>query len=117
VGVQRVKQNALNQTLILHRTASGWRQVSSPNPGGTCSLGCDNELTGVAGRWAVGYYTDSSFTSRALIVHWVNGTWRSVTVPSASSATLNGTSGKWAVGQRSGHTLILRRTGGNWAPA
>lgn len=52
-----------------------------------------------------------------MVMHWVNGRWRSITLSGANSATLNGTSGEWAVGARSGHALILRRTGGNWAPA
>jgi len=116
VGVKSVAADALDRTLTLHRTASGWRAVASPNPGGVCSLGCDNELNGVSGGWAVGRYTDATFAASAMLLHFVNGRWRTVTLADAASVSLNGISGEWAVGAKGGAPLILRRAGGTWAP-
>ena len=96
------------QTLIEHWNGTAWRQVSSPNPGGSGHL---NLLDGVAATsssnaWAVGYY-DIGATPQTLIEHWNGTAWRQVSSPnpggSANDNFLYGVAATspaniWAVG-------------------
>jgi hypothetical protein len=63
--------NGEEATLILRWNGSRWKQVASPNPGGTY----DNALEGVdavsaSEAWAVGRYTSGS-----LLLHWDGSAW------------------------------------------
>jgi len=60
--------NGARRTFLMHWNGTRWRQVVSPNPGGT---GYANELTAVSGTscrdlWAVGYYSGSANGEPAL---------------------------------------------------
>ncbi|HEY7146833.1 MAG TPA: hypothetical protein VH637_21525 [Streptosporangiaceae bacterium] len=67
-----------DQTLIEHWNGKSWRQVISPDPGGSAA-GASNQLNAVAATsarnaWAVGSWTDGKVT-RMLILHWTGRSW------------------------------------------
>jgi hypothetical protein len=114
------------QTLIVHWNGTRWRQVPSPNPGGSAN---DNDLSGVAALsadniWAVGYY-GSGATTKTLILHWNGTRWRQVPSPNPGTgfAGLDGVAGAssrniWAVGDyfngATTQALILHWNGTRW---
>jgi hypothetical protein len=97
-----------NQTLIEHWNGTAWKQVTSPNPGGSSN---DNVLNGVAATsstnaWAVGYFYNGT-ADRTLIEHWNGTAWKQVTSPNPGGSSddniLNGvaatsSTNAWAVG-------------------
>jgi hypothetical protein len=105
------------QTLIEHWNGTSWRQMPSPNPGGTTN---DNVLNGVAATsasnaWAVGDY-NNGIAKQTLIEHWNGTSWRQVPSPnpggSANDNGLNGVAATsaaniWAVGAAAGQTVAL----------
>ena len=118
------------QTLIEHRTGSGWAVVASPNPGGHAN---NNVLTGVTAlsstnAWAVGYYFKQGLAYRTLTVHWTGTAWHAVPSPNAgtpgkdnflNAVAATSAGNVWAVGEVSdgtaGRTVIEHRTGSGWA--
>ena len=98
-----------DQTLILHWTGAGWKQVASPDQGGP---GNDNFLNGVAATsagnaWAVGSAANGVM-DLTLILRWNGTSWTQVASPNpGSSNDLNGVaasspSNAWAVGSFDG---------------
>jgi hypothetical protein len=117
-----------NQTLIEHWNGGAWRQVPSPNPGGSAN---NNVLRGVGAVsasdvWAVGDYFDGT-ALRTLVERWNGRSWKQVPSQDPSgSANFNFLDGvaatssrnAWAVGEyRNGNaerTLIERWNGAAW---
>jgi hypothetical protein len=114
------------QTLIEHWNGSSWKQMPSPNPGGTSQ---NNVLLGVAAVsrtdvWAVGDYSISG-TVRTLVEHWDGTAWKQVPSPNVSSeniltgvAAVSATDA-WAVGEYFnsadlGQTFIEHWDGTTW---
>jgi len=114
-------------TAIVHLTASGWRQVPSPDPG----QGNGSHLYGISAGpngalWAVGYYDDpNTDVPRSLTLRYTGGSWVQVTSrdPGTQADFLNavavGASGDvWAVGGYTGpnceRNLVEHFTGGAW---
>lgn len=102
-----------------------WHQISSPNAG-------SSELDGVTATsasdaWAVGYGTNSSFTSISLAEHWNGSTWSIVSTPNPAAsngtfllaAAAVSTSDVWAVGDYQGSSsnepLIENWNGSSWS--
>jgi len=97
-----------DQTLIEHWNGTAWKQVTSPNPGGSSN---DNSLYGVAATssanaWAVGGYYNGT-AKQTLIEHWNGTAWKRVTSPNPGGSShyniLNGvaatsSTNAWAVG-------------------
>jgi hypothetical protein len=97
-----------DQTLIEHWNGTSWKQVTSPNAGGSSH---DNVLNGVAATsstnaWAVGYFYNGT-TDQTLIEHWNGTSWKQVTSPNPGGSSddniLNGvaatsSTNAWAVG-------------------
>lgn len=117
-GAARAEQSAItcNKT---------WHQISSPNAG-------SSELDGVTATsasdaWAVGYGTNSSFTSISLAEHWNGSAWSIVSTPNPSAsngtfllaAAAVSTSDVWAVGDYLGSSsnepLIENWNGSSWS--
>jgi hypothetical protein len=115
------------QTLIEHWNGKSWKQVASPNMGGSTG---DNELSGVAAispsrAWAVGGYV-SGTGERTLIERWNGRSWKPVASPNPRGAkdseldavTATSSASAWAVGQyytRTGEqTLIEHWNGKSW---
>jgi hypothetical protein len=64
------------ETAALHWNGTKWKQVASPNPGGTTSNTDFNYLQGVSAdsvtdAWAVGIYTGGT----TLVLHWNGTSW------------------------------------------
>ena len=81
-AVGQYSNGTANQTLILRWNGTSWKQVTSPNPGGSSNT---DELFGVAtasskNAWAVGDY-DNGTASRTLIEHWNGTSWQQVKSP------------------------------------
>jgi hypothetical protein len=78
-----------DKTLTVHWDGSAWKQVKSPNPGGTTR---NNDLSAVAATatdaWAVGEY-DSGTGTRTLALHWDGSAWRQTTTPDLGGATID----------------------------
>ena len=98
-------------TVILSKTAAGWKQVSSPSPG----KGNGSYLYSVAAGpsnalWAVGKYYDSSTGApHTLTVRYQSGKWAQVSSPTPGSnddwlysATIAGNGDVFAVGGATG---------------
>jgi hypothetical protein len=113
-----------SRTLIEKRTASGWVQVPSPNPGSgdRVLFGVDDVSSG--DLWAAGSKTVSGGVLRNLVVHRTTGSWSAVVVPNAGGTGENnelrgldalGSGHVWAVGDHygtaGGHPLILHACG------
>jgi hypothetical protein len=112
--------NTPDRTLIEHWNGTVWKQVPSPNPGGSSGA---SQLFGVAAisatnAWAVGFDPNST-----LIVHWNGTAWKQVPSPSVSGADLSGVAAVsatnvWAVGASgeypSDQTLIEHWNGSAW---
>jgi hypothetical protein len=116
------------QTLIEHWNGTAWKQVTSPNPGGSSH---SNVLNGVAATsstnaWAVGDYYNGT-TDQTLIEHWNGTSWKQVTSPNAGGSShdnvLNGvaatsSTNAWAVGYfyngTTDQTLIEHWNGTSW---
>jgi hypothetical protein len=108
------------QTLILHWNGSAWRQLPSPNPGGS-SLG--NSLSGVtatsaANAWAAGIYVNSAGGSVTLILHWNGTAWKKVASPNLgpsfpgdelSGVAATSSANAWAVGSYCASTTCPAR--------
>jgi GR25 family glycosyltransferase involved in LPS biosynthesis len=117
-----------DQTLIEHWNGTAWKQVTSPNPGGSSN---DNSLYGVAATssanaWAVGGYYNGT-AKQTLIEHWNGTAWKQVTSPNPGGSShyniLNGvaatsSTNAWAVGDYSNgtenRTLIEHWNGAAW---
>jgi len=85
----------VNQSLVLHWNATKWSKQATPDPGPN-----GNQLTSVrafssSNVWAVGSYSDASFTSHSLALHWNGAAWsqRTLPVPSSSSSALSDVAG------------------------
>jgi hypothetical protein len=116
-----------DQTLIEHWNGRAWKQVTSPNPGGSSNR---NFLYGVVATsptnaWAVGYYYNGT-ADRTLIEHWNGTAWNHVTSPNPGGSS-NGnflygvaatsSTNAWAVGEYDGtayQTLIEHWNGTAW---
>ena len=99
---------AAYQTLIEHWNGTSWKQVTSPNPGGSSH---DDFLDGVAATsstnaWAVGYYYNGT-ADQTLIEHWNGTAWKEVTSPNVGGSSLynsldgvaaTSSTNAWAVG-------------------
>jgi erythromycin esterase-like protein len=77
-----------NQTLIEHWNGRAWKQVTSPNPGGSSH---SNFLDAVAATsstnaWAVGDYNNGT-AERTLIEHWNGTAWKQVTSPNPGGSS------------------------------
>ncbi len=100
------------QTLTEHWNGTAWKQVPSPNPGGSHT----NLLNGVtatsaANAWAVGYYFNGT-ANRTLIEHWNGTAWKQVASPNPSSSDnilygvgASSASNLWAVGSSFNGTI------------
>lgn len=116
------------RTLIDHWNGTAWRQVPSPDPGGSTRA---NDLYGVtavsaANIWAVGDYANDLGSLQPLIVHWNGRSWRPVAVPpptqgvgSLYSVAADSASDVWAVGETCGtcasdETLTYHWNGSTW---
>jgi erythromycin esterase-like protein len=98
-----------NQTLIEHWNGTAWKQVTSPNPGGSSD---NNFLYGVAATsstnaWAVGYFLYNGTAYQTLIEHWNGRAWKQVTSPNPGGSSHNNfleavaatsSTNAWAVG-------------------
>ena len=121
-----------DQTLIEHWNGRAWREVASPDPGGSFP-GSGNQLAGVAATsarnaWAVGSWTNGT-TRRMLIEHWNGRLWKHVSVSftgclkdsdGLSAVTATSASNAWAVGTATSCvfgvkiTVILHWDGHSW---
>lgn len=126
VGNYRAADGHL-RTLIEAWNGTAWRQVASPNPGGT---GHNDRLTSVTSSsardaWAVGYYRDATSGGRALVLHWDGNSWRQVPIPALAQpggallfgVTAISPSNVWAVGylvKPGPSTLVLHWDGQTW---
>ena len=71
------------QTLVLRWNGTAWKQVPSPNPGGSSE---GNSLSAVAATsannaWADGIYVNSAGGGVTLILHWNGSAWTHVPSP------------------------------------
>jgi hypothetical protein len=116
------------KTMILHWNGRTWRQVASPNAGGTsgngglASIASGSESTG----WATGSYVTPSSVQQTLTERWNGHRWLIAASPDpggpsqASTLVAIASAGPraWAVGYTSpGHTsfpLALRWNGTSW---
>ncbi len=126
VGAYYNDEREIGQTLIEHWNGSSWKQVPSPNPGGSSGY---NILYGVAAVsrdniWAVGHYLNGT-ADQTLVEHWNGTAWKQVPSPNtASGGILYGVAAVsatniWAVGEYSnnadvGQTLIEHWNGTAW---
>ena len=117
------------QTLIEHWNGTSWKQVTSPNPGGSSN---SNVLEAVAATsstnaWAVGDYANGT-AEQTLIEHWNGTSWKQVTSPnpggSSNSNVLEAvaatsSTNAWAVGDygTKDQTLIEHWNGRAWKQA
>jgi hypothetical protein len=116
-----------SQTLIETLRGTAWKQVSSPNPGGSGRLNFLNAVTEISAKsaWAVGYYsTGANF--RTLTERWNGATWRQVPSPNPNGpydtllgVTATSATNAWAVGYTSPNgdlyqTLIEHWNGLKW---
>ena len=114
-------------TAIVHLTASGWKQVPSPNPG----QGNGSHLYAIAAGphgalWAAGYYFDpTTDVPRTLTLRYASGSWVRVHSPNPGktadffNAVAIGPSGDaWAAGGYTGprceRNLVEHFTAGAW---
>jgi erythromycin esterase-like protein len=118
-----------NQTLIEHWNGTAWKQVTSPNPGGSSD---NNFLYGVAATsstnaWAVGYFLYNGTAYQTLIEHWNGRAWKQVTSPNAGGSShsnvldavaATSSTNAWAVGYfyngTADQTLIEHWNGTAW---
>jgi hypothetical protein len=115
------------QTLIEHWNGTSWKQVTSPNPGGSSN---SNVLEAVAATsstnaWAVGDYANGT-ADRTLIEHWNGTSWKQVTSPNPGGSdgnflygvTATSSTNAWAVGYYANstaeQTLIEHWNGTSW---
>ena len=113
--------------LIENWNGTQWNIIPSPKIGQTGSY-----LSGIAAvstndLWAVGTYTDSTFTGHLLIEHWNGTTWHVVPAPvpsyqggSLSSVSVISANDIWAVGtyynsQYADNTLAVHWNGKQWS--
>jgi hypothetical protein len=114
-------------TAIVHLTASGWKQVPSPDPGQGNGSHLDGIVAGPHGAlWAVGYYDDpNTDVARSLTLRYDGGTWTQVASPSPGTqadflySVAAGASGDmWAVGGYTGprceRNLVEHFADGAW---
>jgi hypothetical protein len=120
-----------SSTLIEHWDGSQWQVVPSPNMTGNGSGQLDNYLvdTSVLSTtyaWAVGYYNNTSYEPKALILRWNGAQWNFVpTPPLTMSHSLNSVSAlspsdAWAVGSYVGasgenQALVWHWNGTQWS--
>ena len=93
-----------DKTLIVHWDGSAWKQVTTPNPGGSTQ---SNDLSSVAvtsatDAWAVGDY-DTGTGTRTLALHWDASAWTQATTPDLGGSSIDdgftSASDVWAVGR------------------
>ena len=120
-----------DQTLILHWNGSSWRQVASPDPGGSG----ENDLFGITAVtanniWAVGRYVTRTAQTQTLVLHWNGSSWKQIASPNPGQVAesshelkaVRASSARniWAVGDYSVgtgapiHTLIEHWNGTAW---
>jgi hypothetical protein len=117
------------QTLVLRWNGTAWKQVASPNPGGS-SVG--NSLSGVtalsaAEAWAVGISTNTAGGSLTLILRWNGTAWKQVASPNLgpsfpgdylAGVAATSSTNAWAAGAynngSASQTLVLRWNGTAW---
>jgi hypothetical protein len=105
-AVGTYSNGSAGQTLIEHWNGTAWKQVPSPDPGGSAAF---NSLSGVAATsagnaWAVGTYFNGTWR-RTLIEHWNGSAWTRVPSPNPgpsqnvlSGVSATSASNAWAVG-------------------
>jgi hypothetical protein len=107
-------------TLIEHWNGSTWTVQASPSPGTGYTILYDVAATSTTNAWAVGLRFDPPSDYRAIILHWDGHQWRirqtlksglnsGFSAVAAASAT-----DAWAVGSKSGHSLIEHWNGTAW---
>jgi hypothetical protein len=103
----RSNNEKFGQPLIEHWDGNSWKQVKSPNPGGSSAATDLLDVAAISTRdaWAVGDY-DSSGTLVPLTIHWNGTRWKVVTTPIPTGGTgildavsAVSTSDVWAVGE------------------
>lgn len=99
-AVGQYTAGSTERTLILHWNGRAWRQVASPDPGGTHG----SVLSAIAAVsrssiWAAGEYWTAT-TEKTMILHWNGRRWRQVASPGAGRANPSG--GLAAIASNSG---------------
>jgi hypothetical protein len=114
-GVNGQPRNAL----AMRWNGSAWSIVPTPQPGGSFRQLYGVKAFSTTDAWAVGWYSDPSFTSEALLLHWNGTAWTQVEAGSSGN-TLEAVAGVasndvWAVGYSgTGHPLALHYDGTAW---
>jgi hypothetical protein len=72
------------RSLMLHWTGTSWKQVTSPNPGGTTHT---TSLSGVSAdsttdAWASGFHFTDGGATASVLLHWNGIKWVTTTSPS-----------------------------------
>lgn len=116
---------------ILHWNGTAWKQVASPDPGGSAS---DNVLYGVTATsssyaWTAGAYRNTASVYQTLVAHWNGTAWQQAASPNTAASQHNilnsvaatSASNAWAVGFTASastgtgyQTLILHWDGTGW---
>jgi hypothetical protein len=139
VGSYTNPTTGAHESLILHWNGSSWRQVASPNPGGTTSSGSGTNLQGVSADsakdiWIVGGYLNRASGADQTLTMRGNGRSWSVVASESPGGTkkddlsdLDGVdaiskSDVWAVGEYSTQAkssgrdaVVLHWNGARWA--
>jgi hypothetical protein len=125
VGAYSGGNGTHRQTLILHWDGASWKQVASPNPGGT---GNDNYLFAVAATshsdaWAVGEIVTGTGI-QTLTLHWNGTSWKRQASPNPGTTSelfgvgATSAANAWAVGEVTAgtteQTLVLHWNGSKW---
>jgi hypothetical protein len=122
---------AAAEPLILHWNGTAWKQVASPDPGGSAS---DNVLYGVTATsssyaWTAGAYRNTASVYQTLVARWNGTAWQQAASPNTAASQHNilnsvaatSASNAWAVGFTASastgtgyQTLILHWNGTGW---
>ncbi|HEY3688076.1 MAG TPA: hypothetical protein VGL93_33875 [Streptosporangiaceae bacterium] len=104
-----------NSAYYAHFDGATWSRVAAPAGAGEYIT--DLAATGPKDVWAAGYRVGNSgdAADRPVVQHWDGTRWTRFTTPDVAGrlsqiAPIDGTR-VWAVGNGTGHTLVLRRSG------
>ena len=115
VGGYDVPHAHQTQSLVLHWNGSTWSRQPSPSPSTLFNPLMDVSVLSASDAWAVGYYVNSTDTSKhhSLALHWNGTKWVRVSVPGTELYTVDAVShtSVWAAGFH----VLLHWNGVKWS--
>lgn len=116
-------ENAIARTLTEHWNGTAWSVVASPNTGDATQDNYLYDLAVVSSSdiWAAGYYSNTNYTLRSLLLHWNGAIWSLMPSPGIGSGAnvlysidASSASDVWAVGVYSAASSSYRGLTQHW---